>query len=138
MEESKILINPLPLLGYLSKYVLDPLGKQRVIIIIRPGKLDLLSEVMGGGFPEILQALSSAGPRMMATLLVTRPCCIDLFTIPWWNIRCTQNVLENDPMSHIYCGKYPCIPLEIIISIVFSNFYPPINPWTFWLSMKHP
>ena len=64
---------PFARLWYLSIF-LDRLGKQRVMPIICPGKLDLLADVMGGGFPGMFLALSSTGPRMMAKLLLTRPC----------------------------------------------------------------
>ena len=71
MDERKILITPFPLLWYLSILLLDRLGKQRVTLIIFPGKLELLADVMGCGFLEVFQALSMDGPRMMATLLLT-------------------------------------------------------------------
>ena len=46
------------------------LGKQRVEPIIRPGKLELESDVMGGGFPAMSQAKSSAGTRIIVTPLL--------------------------------------------------------------------
>ena len=73
MDERNILIVLLPLLWYLSNFFVDRLGKHMVTPIIRPGKLELLADVMGGGFPAMFQALSSAGPIIMAMPLLTWP-----------------------------------------------------------------
>ena len=48
----------------------ERLGKQRVTPIIRSGKSELKSDVMGGGFPAIYRAQISAGPRIIATPLL--------------------------------------------------------------------
>ena len=73
MEARKIFILPLPLLCYLPDLLFYRLGKQRLAPIIRPGNSELISEVKGGGFPDIFQALSRAGHRMMATPLLIQP-----------------------------------------------------------------
>ena len=108
MDEKNILIVPLPLLWYLYHFLFHRLGKKRVTSIICPGKLGFLADVMGGGFPSMFQAFSRAGPRMMAMLLLTRPICIGLFTIPCWNRRCTCIIVEKDSRSHVSCKQYPC------------------------------
>ena len=70
MEARNILIFPMPLLWYLSDFLFDRLGKQKVTPTIRPGNPELLAEVVGDGFPAMFQALIIEGPRMMAILLI--------------------------------------------------------------------
>ena len=137
MEDRKTLIFPLSLLWYLSNFLFDRLGKQRVTPIIRPVNLELISEVMGGGFPAMLQALSRAGPRMMATPLLIRPLWHGFVVMPWWSRRCPKIVLENDLRSHVSCVQYPCMPRSIIILIVFSIFFPTFKPCMFWFRTRH-
>ena len=116
------------LLRYLSNFLFDRLGKQRMTPIIRPGKSEFLAEVMGGGFLAMFQALSSAGPSIMATPLLVQSLWQGFSVMPWWSRRCPQIVVENVPRSHVSCMKYPCTPIRIIISIVFSSFPPPFKP----------
>ena len=131
------MIAPLTRLWYLSDFFLDWLGKKRVTQIIRPGKMVLLADVMGSGTPEMFQALSSAGTRMMDMTLLTQPFWIDFFTITWWNRRCPEIVLEDNMRIHVSCKHYPRIPLVIIILIVFSNLYPHFRTWKLWLRIIH-
>ena len=70
MEARKIFITPLPLLWYLSDFLIESLFNQRLTPIIRPGKSELVAEVMGSGFPAMFQSLSRAGPIIMATPLL--------------------------------------------------------------------
>ena len=62
-------MQPLHLLWYVFDILLDRFINQRVMPIIRAGKLELLAEVMGGVLPAILQALIRAGPIIMDILL---------------------------------------------------------------------
>ena len=137
MEARKIFIIPLPLLCNVSAFLLERLRKQRVTPIIRPGKSELVAEVMGGGFPAMFQALSRAGPRMMAAPLLVQPLCHGFSVMPWWSRRCPRIVAENVLRSHVSCRQYPCMPLVIINSIVFSSFSPPVRPCTFWFITRH-
>ena len=50
-------MRPLPLLWYLSNLLLDHFRNQRVKTIIQPGMLELLAEVIGGGFPAMFQSI---------------------------------------------------------------------------------
>ena len=83
MEARNFLILPLPLLWYLSNFLFDWLGKQRVTPIIQPGNSELIAEVTGGDLSAIFQALSRAGPRMMDTPLFVRPLWHGVFVMPW-------------------------------------------------------
>ena len=51
----------------------ERLEKQRVTPIIRPGKSEFEAEVMGGGFPAMSQAQSSAGTIIIAKPLLAQP-----------------------------------------------------------------
>ena len=62
-------MQPLHLLWYVFDILLDRFINQRVMPIIRAGKLELLAEVRGVVFPAILQALIRAGPIIMDILL---------------------------------------------------------------------
>ena len=81
MEERNIFIFPFPLLWCLSNLFFDRLENQKVTLIICPWKSELLSEVVGGGFPALFQPLRSAGPSMVVTLLLTRTVWFRLFAI---------------------------------------------------------
>ena len=61
--------------------------------IIRPGKSELVTDVMGGGFPDMYQARISAGPRIIATPQLTRPLCHSFIAMPLCSIRCPWIVL---------------------------------------------
>ena len=137
MEARKILIIPLPLLWHLSNFLLDRLGKKRVTSIIRTGKSKLVAEVMGDGFPAILQALSRSGPSIMTTPLLVRPLWQGFVVMLWWSRRCPRIFLENVPWIHVSCRKYPCMNLTIINSIVFSSLSPPVIRCTLWFSRRH-
>ena len=49
----------------MSNLLLDRFRNNRVTPFIRPGKSELITGVMGGGFPAMLQGLIRAGPRIM-------------------------------------------------------------------------
>ena len=137
MEDRKTLIFPLSLLWYLSNLLFDWLGKQRVTPIIRPGNSELIAEVMGGGLPAMLQALSRESTRIRETPLLVRPLWHGFVVIPWWSSKCPRIVLENDPRIHVSCMQYPCMPRSIIISIVLSSSPPPFKSCMFWCRKSH-
>ena len=126
------MIFPLPLLWYLSNLLFDRLGKQRVTPIIRPGNSELIAEVMGGGLPAMLQALSRESTRIRETPLLVRPLWHGLVVVTWCSRIFPRIVLENDPMSHVSYMQYPFMTLSIIILIIFSSFSPPFKPCMFW------
>ena len=72
-----------PLLWCMSAFLIERLGKQKVTPIIRPGKSELVAEVIGGVFPTMFQALSRAGPSIMATPLLVRTLWQGLVSMPW-------------------------------------------------------
>ena len=63
-------------------FLFGRLGKQRDTPIIHPGKLELLEDVMGGGFPDLVQSCISSGPRMMAMPLLDWLLWFVLFSSP--------------------------------------------------------
>ena len=109
MESRNILILPLPLLWYLSDFLFDWLGNQRVTSIIRPGNSELISEEMGGGFPAMFQDLSISRPMMMATLLLVRPLWHGSVVMPWWIRRFPQGIWGNGSICRTF---YKIIFLE--------------------------
>ena len=92
---------------------------------------------MQGGFPNMFQALSTSGTRMMANPLLVLPLWNGFVIVPWLSRRYPRIVMEKDPMSHVSCMQYPCMLRLIIILIVFSSLSLPIKPCMFWLSTRH-
>ena len=105
--------------------------------IIHQRKSETVAYVIGNGFPALVQALRSSGPRMMATTLLAQPRRLVSFFIPLLNRRWTRVMIEKYLRGHVSCMQYTCITLMIITLIVFSRFSPPFNPWTFWVRMCH-
>ena len=73
----------------------------------------------------------------MATPLIFRPLLHGFVVVPWWIRRCPRIVVGNNPRSHVSCMQNPWMPRSIIVLMVFSNFSPPIKPWTFWFRKNH-
>ena len=91
----------------------------------------------GGGFPTMYQAQSNAGPSINTTPLLAQTLWQNFVAMPWWSWRCSRIVLENAPRRHVSCRKYLCMPLEIIILIVFSSLSSPVRPCKFWFITWH-
>ena len=53
-----------------------------VMPITRPGKSDLLADVMGGGLPAMLQVLSRSGPSMTTMPMLAQTCWLVYFSMP--------------------------------------------------------
>ena len=121
----------------MSAFFFEWLGKQRVEPIIQPGKLELESDVMGGGFPAMSQAKSSAGTRIIVTPLLAWTLWQGFVAMTWWSRRFPQIVLENFPTSHVSYRQYQCTPLVIISSMVFLKLSSPISPCTFYFIAWH-
>ena len=83
------------------------------------------------------QSRSSAGPRIIATPLLTRLLWHSFVAMPCCSRRCPWIVLENVLRSHVYWRQYPCMPLVIMRSMVVRRLYSPVIPCTFWLITWH-
>ena len=101
---------PLAFRWYVSVDMLDLFGELNVMPIILPRNSEFDGDVMGGGFPDFVQAWISSGTGMIATPILILSFLLLFSYIPLCKMMCSRMVVLYVPSFHVSWRKYPFMP----------------------------